>query len=144
VQHNEAKSFALLSNVKMNGWLECAQFRRGSASNSSQMVGFKGKMHTIESVHFEDDIDRRLHDDDLQTDSDDQHAHEDGTGEDALKDVILVQNLAGVDFIAHLHEDEGIEQQTLAGDLVLFLNFLVKTVRVVKCIENLHRKELAS
>ena len=93
---------------------------------------------------MEDGVDRGHHDDDLQHDSDCEHAHEDDTLEDALKDVVFVENLPGVDLVENLHEDERVEQQALAGDLVLLLDVVEESSWAVKCIENLQRRERCS
>lgn len=88
---------------------------------------------------MEDVVDGCHHDDDLEHDSDDKHGHEDPTLEDARKDVVLIENLAGVDLVEHLHKDESIEEKTLAGGLILLLHVVVEAAWVVKRFENLQK-----
>lgn len=91
---------------------------------------------------MEDAVERGHDDDDLQHDGDGEHAHEDCGGEDAFKDVVLVQDLAAVDLVEHLHEDEGVEQQALARHLVFFLDVVVEASGAIKRIEDLRVHKL--
>jgi hypothetical protein len=67
-------------------------------------------MRTIEVMDMEEGGYASLHDENLKRYCHSDHAHEDWTCEDAREDIVLIKNLASIELIEDLHEDESIEQ----------------------------------
>jgi hypothetical protein len=89
---------------------------------------------TIERFDFKNTGDWCLHDENLQSGCCNEDTQEDRALENALTDVVLVQDLSRVDFVEDLHENESIKQQRLAGLLVVLLDVVIESSRVVPFI----------